>query len=607
MKIEKIHLAVLLSSLVLAFGTYNMVSGFKALPSPIFGGDMYYQLGCIEHILAGGNPLDSSSIIGGIPGYLPLYALLVSAFSLLFGLDAFHGQIYFSIIAAFLMPIIWFVLIKKLVRDEWIAAIGCILSILVIYNPLGFPIIKYTDFTRLIMFPIFLYFLYETYRTFNIKNVAFLAFFYSILTISHMVVFVSATIILGFFFLYALLSAYKGKTDFVELVKRNWKAAAIFIIIALPLLMLYWYRPLFVYSLKMSYDRTHMDVPDFANLGVQIWFVFNTFSTTFLNFSSIGSLFFIFSIVLFAKNIKSAFEDETLCFLTILLVAATFAAFSYFVTEPLLHMNFICTYIVELIFKSSIFLLGVYFLDRLDISKRIGNAAWVVYSLAIIVLLLLIFSGADATQKADPFFKNAETPLPPYINSLAAYIKQNTSVNDVFLSTKELSFMINALTGRKLVTNRWAQQNDPYVNMPQRDIDATIMLYGNNSAERRELLKSYNVSYLYWDVNWIFTEYQRTPRGEIYPFDPLITLDTPSARAEFYSNGIKFANMTTWLDPAIKFWYIRQYQILIVSPENYRSFDRPWNEGLDPYLEEVWSYSEGGQKIAVLYKVLDKG
>jgi hypothetical protein len=583
-----------------------MVSSFKALPSPIFGGDMYYQLGVIEHILAGGNPLDSSSIIGGMPGYLPLYALLVSAFSLLFGLDAFHGQIYFSIIAAFLMPIIWFALIKKLVKDEWIAAIGCILSILVIYNPLGFPIIKYTDFTRLIMFPIFLYFLYETYRTFNIKNAAFLAFFYSILTISHMVVFVSATIILGFFFLYALLVAYKGKTDFVELVKRNWQAAMVFIIIALPLLMLYWYKPLFVYHLKMPYDRTHMDVPDFANPDVQMWFVFDTFSTTFLNFSSIGSLFFIFSIVFFAKNIKSVSTDETLRFLTILLAAATFATFSYFLTEPLLHINFICTYIVDILFKPSIFLLGVYFLDKLDISKRIGDAAWVVYPLAIIVLLLLIFSGAEAMQKANPFFKAAQTPLHPYLKSLAAYIKQNTSVNDVFLTTKELGFMINALTGRKLVTNRWAHQNDPYTNMPQRDIDAAIMLYGNNNAERRELLKSYNVSYLYWDVNWIFTEYQRTPQGQINLFDPLITLDTPSARAAFYSNGIKFVNTETWLDPAIKFWYIRQYPILIVSPENYRSFERPWNEGLDNYIKEVWSYSEGGQKIAVLYKVIDK-
>ncbi|MEM2909073.1 MAG: hypothetical protein QW171_02835, partial [Candidatus Bilamarchaeaceae archaeon] len=501
------------------------------------------------------------------------------------------------------IPVIWFALLRNFVKEEWVAIIGVALLFLVIRNPLSFPTIKYTDFTFLIMFPLFLLCLYRAYREFNWKNAAILAFSYSILTISHMVVFVSSTIILGFFFCYALLSNYKGKANFEELLKRNWVAIVTFIIIALPLLMLYWYKPLFVYHLKMAYDRTHMDIPDFANSDVQIWFILDTFSATFLNFSSIGSFFFIFSAVFFARNAKNAFKDEKLCFLTILFAAATFAAFSYFLTEPLLHMNFICTYIVDLVFRPSVFLLGVYFLDRLEPSKKLGNAATFVYGIIAIVFLLLVFSAADASQKANPFFKNAKTPLPSYMTSLAAYIKQNTSVNDVFLSTKELSFMINSLTGRKLATNRWAHQNDPYVNMPQKDIDAAIMLYGTNDAERIRLLKEYNISYVYWDVNWVHTEYQQTPQGRIYPFDPLITLDTPSARSAFYSNGVKFVNMTTWLDPSVKFWYIRQYPILIVTPENYQRFDRPWNAGLDAYLQRVWSYSEGGQEIAALYKV----
>jgi hypothetical protein len=40
-----------------------------------------------------------------------------------------------------------------------------------------------------------------------------------------------------------------------------------------------------------------------------------------------------------------------------------------------------------------------------------------------------------------------------------------------------------------------------------------------------------------------------------------------------------------------------------VSPQNYRSFEKPWARDLDNYLEEVWNYSYEGKIIAKIYKL----
>jgi hypothetical protein len=216
--------------------------------------------------------------------------------------------------------------------------------------------------------------------------------------------------------------------------------------------------------------------------------------------------------------------------------------------------------------------------------------------------MLLIYQAAGVQMQSNQFFKNADSPLPPYTISLAGYLKANTSVNDVVMTSKELGFMLNSISGRKLLTNRWAHQTDQYMDPSQRDVDAAVILYGNDNAKRMALLKKYNVKYLYWDENWIWTDYQQE-QGTIYPFDPLIALDTPAARSQLGAAGVKYVNMTANLDPSIKDWNVRQYKMLYIAPANYRSFEAPWNAGLDPYLQEVWSYSDGGKKVAVLYKI----
>lgn len=616
------YIALFLIAFTFALTTYLLVSSFKALPCPIFGGDICYQQSVVEHILAGGNPLKSSSIQNAMPGYLPLYAFLVAVFSIIFGLKAFQGMLFFSVILAFFIPILWAFLFRNFIENDWLAVIGAVFVILAFDNILLMPVLKYTDFTILIMLPLFLISLYRAYSDFNWKNIALLAFFYSILTISHLVVFIGATLILGVFSAYRLYSL--RNTDVLKniqaIIHKNWVLFVVFCTIAVPILLLYWYEPIFVYHLKFAYDRTHIDTPDVTTFGTQVWFLGTAIQETLISFTDVStgirSLFFIFTILLFIKSIRASnkIESQQLQFLTALFFASILATFSYFVTEPLFHINFIPSYLLRITLLPSLTLLGLCLIDKMVITgltstqNDLPNASspFTAYDIAsagaILFLILIIYSKANAVHNSDEVFNYAHGIL-GVRSSLSDYIKANTSVNDVFLSSKEMSFMITSLTGRKLVTNRWVHQNDPYTDMPRRDLDAAIMLYGNNMSKRIELLKKYEVKYLYWDAKWGYYEYQNASATKINIIDPLATFDTQDARNELDSNRINYTAMVYWVDPAVRADNIRKFPLLMISSENYRSLEEPWEPQLNPYLELVWSYKENGQIIAALYEV----
>ncbi|MBI4983234.1 hypothetical protein HZC32_01145, partial [Candidatus Woesearchaeota archaeon] len=224
----------------------------------------------------------------------------------------------------------------------------------------------------------------------------------------------------------------------------------------------------------------------------------------------------------------------------------------------------------------------------------------------VIVIGLLIFSSVQEAKarQQDDFYKSATMQgPPPQLVSLQEYLLKNTQVNDVILSSNENSFAINALTGRKVVTSRRAH-NDKFLDFDQEEIKAAIILYGNNTSEKLKILKESNIKYLYWDYYWVQTEYYFDQNGNIQGwFDPLIFRYPEKYGPILQNNGIAYFQQHTWLDPAAKYPEAVQYDLLFVSPKNYRSFDKPWKADLDPYLEEVWSYINNEQKIAVLYKI----
>ncbi len=56
--IAKKWAALIIAIAVALFANYRLVAPLKQLPSPIYGGDYYFQLGQTIHVAQGGNPLD---------------------------------------------------------------------------------------------------------------------------------------------------------------------------------------------------------------------------------------------------------------------------------------------------------------------------------------------------------------------------------------------------------------------------------------------------------------------------------------------------------------------------------------------------------------------
>ena len=602
-------LFLLLASALLALYTFGTVARFRSLPSPLYGGDLYYQQGVVEHILAGGNPLTSSSIAGGVPGYLPLYPALVAVFAFLFRLTAYDGLRYFAVPIAFLTPLAWYLPFRRLTGNAWWSVIGSLALVYigsVMNGMLALPVMKYTEFTFSLMLPLFLFALHRAYDDLRTVNAALLGLFYGLLTLSHTIVFIGATFLLA-----AVLAARTvlvlNRDGVPALAVRNWAPSALaFAAVSLPLLLLYWYQPLFVHHLHMPYDRVHIDFPDYGVSSVRADFVVWSVKDLFLNFSDlhqgIRSLLFLFALYSLVRSSRKLFRDPAVTFLGSLWIASFLATFSFFLTELLLGMNFIPPYLYGLTMPPAFVLPAVYFMSRSAAASRALRSAPA--SLAIVVVLTaLICIRYGAEQKSNRFFRNSEVPLPTGLTALADHIKRTTSVNDVFLSTKELGFMLNGLTGRKLLTNRWLHQNDPYLDLPARDLAAAVILYGNDLPARLALLRQYDVKYLYWDFNWAATEYQVGQNGQVVKMNPLHPLDRPEAREELDRYGVTYVPATTWLDPAVNQPVYRKYRVLLISMENYRRADMPWEPGLDPHLEEVWAYRENGRTVAALYKI----
>jgi len=81
--------------------------------------------------------------------------------------------------------------------------------------------------------------------------------------------------------------------------------------------------------------------------------------------------------------------------------------------------------------------------------------------------------------------------------------------------------------------------------------------------------------------------------------------DSPEKQETLKAYNVSFFTQNTWIDPAVKGEYVKKFNLLFISPQNYNSFAHPWNNGLDSYLQEVWNYSQSGAVVSRLYKIVN--
>lgn len=600
-----VFIAIIIFSL-----NWNVIQGYKQLPSPIYGGDYYYQMGNVIHFMKGGEFIASSSLVDALPVYLPVYSVIVAGFSSLFGLSAMKGMLVLGVLFISLSFFIWYFLFKKIFKNNWLALLGSTLIV-----GIGSIIIKYGPFSFNIVFPFFIYAFYMVFVHNRRRDFVLLGLLYSLLLFSHMALFIGATLIIVMYFLYCLILACKENkfSGIVDYLRSNYVNWLIFIGISIPLLLIYWFKPLFLYHLNMSYyDRGHMDFPDLHLLSVQFQLLKKTIIEYFLKFNTfrniILSLLGLVGISFFAF-LKIKKTDKVKRFVKFWVISSFIAGFSYIITEPLIGMNFLSHRVIGFFIKFSCTLLSLYALSTLFILIKSKFKINRIYFNLIILLIIVIVISTTI-----PFFidnrDNSQwnqvgiTEMNPLYENLSKYLAEIPQ-DKVIISTKELSFVVNSISGLKSVTSRWAHSGDPFTDIPGRDMDTAIILYGNDISNKLDLIREYDVDYLYWDYYWINSEFTFDAEGKLQNlYDPLIVLDRSEYREQLDENGIKYVAMNFWLDPSSRKEDIRKFDILLVSPNNYMNQSHPWTYDLDPYLEEVWAYNQNNLSYAKLYKFI---
>lgn len=571
------HKLLILLGLLLVFH-YFVVSPLKTLPSPLYGGDYYYQLGQTNHVKYGGAPWNSATLPGALPGYFVLYSGIAGSMARIFNIDAIDASYFFSYIIIFLSAIVIFYAAKKIIVDDDIIASIAVLAFL---TPASMPVVKYTVFGHLLVMPLFLLVLYFFVMNPDFKNSVLLGVMYGFAGLTHSIAFISSSFVLGFVFLYYCL------------LKRNWKSLSFYLvvfIVGVSIALVYWAKPLFVYHGQTSPFYMEWNNLNWSDSKIQFDMFIDVVKNIF-NFSSVrSSLISVFTVLgivgLFHSIIK---KEKNVEFLLFLLICSPLIVFHYVLTQNLFNINFLPNYILYLLLSPVllfVFAFGVFYAcSFLKTNKRI-----VFLSVVLTVLLLSLTSSYSQTVNG-PYYATAKNDFEPYLQSLQKYLVENTDVDDVILTTKELGFAVNAISGRKLVITRRAQ-NDPFIDMDPRELAAAIIFYGNDSSVKPDLLNEYNVDYFYVDTFWQRSE-----------FDALMLFYSPENEALLKKYGIAYDRRETYVDPSMRGDQYKTFDLLVVAQRNYYSAGHPWNPNLDIYLQKVWSYSEDGAEMARLYRI----
>lgn len=608
------HIILVVLILIFSATQYFIVSPLQSLPSPIYGGDYYYQLSGTNHVKYGGNPLVSPNVNGALPVYFVLYSTITGYIAKLFGLEAITTEFVFSYFIIIFSIIIIFFLSNRLFNNNLIS----MFTVLAFVSLGSVPIIKYTELAYFVMVPLFVLTLYNFIKNGSIRNGIILGLVYGLVGLTHSVAFMAISLLMLPVFLYYGIYRLifkeqnlfeKGIIDKVKLKKQIFAFFVVFLV-AIPIAMLWWYEPVFIYHAQTSPHYSEWNNQDWSVFSNQIDFLVDALIEVFFNFSSIStSIISIFTLIGLASFFLIKNKSEEIVFVQFLICSSLLVTFHYFVTQNLADINFIPLYMKYLLLRFAatlVFSLGVFFVYRLvEKSSFASNRRYVKYVLATIMLIFMILNQTNliAEKLNDRWFTVGKSPLPEQLVSLERYLTSNSDVYDTILTTKEVGFALTALTGRKLVVSRRAH-NDPFLDMDPRELDAAIILYGNNSDVKRGLLEKYNITYLYWDYYWVQSEYYFDENGKVTGwFDPLILFDSSEKRQILDENKVEYFVQNTWVDPALKGDVYKKFDIIFISPANYYNITHPWSPDLDSYLTEVWNFSSNNQVIARLYKV----
>ncbi len=562
--------------------------GFEGLASPIYGGDHYFSMGCVEHVKNGGNPLASCHLQGQPSHYYPIYPVLIAGLSEFSGLSTISSMWLGSVLFNFMALVVCYFLFRRYSSNPWLCAAYSILFVTVPRK-----IFKGTQMEYAIFFPLFLLCLTYFHEKPNWKRAIMLGLVGGLngLAISF------SFPLLGL--LFACMCVWYAARVFKKQMRLSHLGMLVVAgVITLCITLIMW-GPL----LPKLDERSELWLmgADEASTPEGAKYVFwTTLKGIFFDFENpvkiVRTIGFYAAILLLFSSMKYS-EHRKLSW--VLVGSSVITTFSY-IPARLIDMNLFPRYLAISLWLSML-LLGIMHIERLI--KMIPKFSAYVF---VGVFLVALVSSNSFTPDAElgAWESAAHQSLPQQLVEADKFLdKANVGLNEVILTTKEIGFALNSVSGRKVVANRQAH-NSPFTDTNMRELEAALMIYGNDDEVRLALLKKYNVSYLYWDTYWIQSEWMVSQDGKITDaYDPMFVIDTEASRGMMAEYNISYFAATTVPDPAGRSCErCAKWPLLFVLPSRMNGYT-PWNGGLDKYLEAEWAYPSAEKPEAVLYRI----
>jgi hypothetical protein len=600
------YLVIFAVILIYAISLINLYSSLKQLPSPIYGGDYYHQLGTINHAKYGGNMLSSTTTNGDTASYLPMYTILVGSVARFFGMSSMGAMYFMSVLFISLGLLVTYLALKKLTDNDLVGILGA-----VFYVPLTIGIIKYTEFARFLAYPLFFLFviLLLKSKTKKILYAILTGISYGLVSLSHgmgFIVFTLIVLILSFYLMiYRYFDFKTKKFDVSNFKKGIWNNLLICVIvfgIGFLISLLFWGKPL------LSNNYSSEDIGINPNYVFTFSDIFGKIKNQILSFNSAFNIIYtllfmvgVLDLLLFNKNSRKMN-------LYILGLIFVLLPLHFILTKPLFNITLMPNHMVYHIVpigKLLVSSLGLTFLVS-KFKPKVPKIAWTSFVAILILVFVILRVGAFGNFSESYSWLNTGRADPnPLFLEVSDYVIANTNVDDTFVSTKEISSAINAITGRKFVSLRYnhISHYDQY-NFLERDKDLALFLYTNNSKVRSEIIDKYDIKYLYWDYYWIRSEFQLNDKGELVGFfDPILVMDTVENRALLDYNGIKYIESNMELDPSKRgVDLIKKFDFLVVLPSRFVD-GAFWHESLEESLSLDKEFVLNNATYARIYSV----
>ncbi|MDP2749609.1 MAG: hypothetical protein Q8O89_02130 [Nanoarchaeota archaeon] len=558
--LEKEDYLLLLLIIIVLLIQLSIVTKLKQLPGPIYGGDIYHHKGMAQHIYNGGLPWKDPYYLEGYAFYGWLLHLLTASFAFILGIGILKASIYFPLVELLLGIILTYLLGIKVFKDKLFAFLfsAAWASFFITLD------LNVSGFATVVMMPALALFITYAKTT---KQRIFAGVIYGLCGITHASLFIGLN-----FYIFALIF-YRIITENIEnkegktVIKKEFKKSIInqirwvslILLIGIPIAMLYWGPIIFVY-----HGKTLNPLQEYSGSGVANFSLYQSTIPAFFNFSKginiIFSILVILGIYYLIKNPGKA-KIPLLFF-----IAGFIGIIHPLITKPLFNTSFgyywfgrmfVVTQIILIIFGVFLvyLLIKKYFKPNFDLKKAVVLLALIVF---------IIFTSQNIKNYKNGQFTQAGFTLSTEMEAMfrmGDWIMANTDKNDVFVSTHpETSFALQSISGRKVMFSRRTHSSH-FIDVNKRAADEAVMLYGNDSEKTKELLKEYNVKYLYEDFYSLQTKQQcesiwnsleETNEGNVnMQFQSYVCLQTTAEFEEYLKQyGVEYKKITGPLDPA---------------------------------------------------------